>query len=38
MGRMAGPEAMKLGGWQRLNAEYAKRFGVELPGRSSGGK
>jgi hypothetical protein len=22
---------MKFGGWQRLTAEYAKRFGVELP-------
>ena len=26
-----GAEAMKFGGWQRLNAEYAKQFGVELP-------
>jgi len=24
-----GPEAMKFGGWQRLNAEYAKQFGVK---------
>ena len=32
IGRIVGPEAMKFGGWQRLNAEYAKRFGVELPG------
>ncbi len=31
MGRMAGPEAMKFEGWQRLNAEYAQQFGVELP-------
>jgi len=23
---------MKFGGWQRLNAEYAKKFGVETPG------
>jgi hypothetical protein len=22
---------MKFGGWQRLNAEYAKQFGVETP-------
>jgi hypothetical protein len=22
---------MKFGGWQRLNAEYAKQFGVEAP-------
>ncbi|HUA85814.1 MAG TPA: SRPBCC family protein [Bryobacteraceae bacterium] len=27
--RMAGPEAMKFEGWQRLRAEYAKQFGVE---------
>jgi uncharacterized protein YndB with AHSA1/START domain len=32
IGRMVGPEAMKFGGWQRLNAEYAKQFGVEVPG------
>src|SRR6201987_4038469 len=31
IGRMVGPEAMKSGGWQRLNAEYAKQFGVEAP-------
>jgi uncharacterized protein YndB with AHSA1/START domain len=31
LGRMVGPDVMKLGGWQRLNAEYAKQFGVELP-------
>jgi uncharacterized protein YndB with AHSA1/START domain len=29
IGRMAGPEAMKFGGWQRLNAEYAKQFSIE---------
>ena len=29
--RMVGPDAMKFGGWQRLNAEYAKQFGVEPP-------
>ncbi len=23
---------MKFGGWQRLNGEYAKQFGVETPG------
>jgi len=22
---------MKFGGWQRLNAEYAKQFGIETP-------
>ena len=31
IGRIVGPEAMKFGGWQRLNAEYAKQFGVENP-------
>jgi hypothetical protein len=31
IGRIAGPEAMKFGGWQRLNAEYAKQFGIETP-------
>ena len=31
LGRIVGPEAMKFGGWQRLNAEYAKQFGVEPP-------
>jgi uncharacterized protein YndB with AHSA1/START domain len=31
MGRMVGAEAMKFGGWQRLNAEYAKQFGIESP-------
>ncbi len=28
IGRIVGPEVMKFGGWQRLNAEYAKQFGV----------
>ena len=32
IGRIVGPEAMKFG-WQRLNAEYAKQFGVETPNR-----
>jgi uncharacterized protein YndB with AHSA1/START domain len=31
IGRIAGGEAMKFEGWQRLNAEYAKQFGVETP-------
>ncbi len=31
IGRMVGPDAMKFGGWQRLNAEYAKQFGIEPP-------
>jgi hypothetical protein len=31
IGRIVGAEAMKFEGWQRLNAEYAKQFGVETP-------
>jgi uncharacterized protein YndB with AHSA1/START domain len=31
IGRIAGPEAMKFSGWQRLNADYAKQFGIEPP-------
>jgi uncharacterized protein YndB with AHSA1/START domain len=31
VGRIVGPETMKFEGWQRLNAEYAKQFGVETP-------
>lgn len=31
IGRTAGPEVMEFDGWQRLNAEYAKQFGVETP-------
>ena len=31
MGRIVGPEAMQFEGWQRLNKEYAKQFGVEAP-------
>jgi uncharacterized protein YndB with AHSA1/START domain len=31
IGRIAGPETMKFPGWQRLHAEYAKQFGVEIP-------
>ena len=30
IGRIVGAEAMKSG-WQRLNAEYAKQFGIETP-------
>jgi uncharacterized protein YndB with AHSA1/START domain len=33
IGRIVGVDAMKFDGWQRLNAEYAKQFGVETPGR-----
>jgi uncharacterized protein YndB with AHSA1/START domain len=29
LGRIVGPEVMKFDGWQRLNAEYARQFGVE---------
>jgi uncharacterized protein YndB with AHSA1/START domain len=36
IGRIAGIEAMKFGGWQRLNAEYARQFGVVPPGRPTG--
>ena len=32
IGRIVGPEAMKFGGCQRLNAEYAKQFGIPTPG------
>jgi uncharacterized protein YndB with AHSA1/START domain len=32
IGAVAGIDAMKFQGWQRLNAEYAKQFGVEIPG------
>jgi uncharacterized protein YndB with AHSA1/START domain len=31
VGRIAGADAMKFEGWQRLNAEYAKQFGVQAP-------
>jgi len=30
IGRIVGPDAMKFG-WPRLNAEYAKQFGIEKP-------
>jgi len=29
IGRLAGPDAMKFDGWQRLHGEYAKQFGKE---------
>ncbi len=32
LGRIVGPDAMKVGGWQQLHAEYAKQFGVETAG------
>jgi uncharacterized protein YndB with AHSA1/START domain len=28
IGRIVGADAIKFGGWQRLNAEYAKQFGL----------
>jgi len=31
IGRRVGPETMKFPGFQRLHAEYAKQFGVEMP-------
>ena len=31
IGRIAGADAVKFGGWQRLTAEYAKQFGTEAP-------
>ena len=32
MGRLAGADAMKIGSWKRLTAEYADQFGAEAPG------
>jgi uncharacterized protein YndB with AHSA1/START domain len=31
IGRIVAGDALKFGGWQRLNGEYAKQFGVEAP-------
>ena len=31
IGRIAGPDAMKVPGWQQLHADYAKQLGVEMP-------
>ena len=33
IGRIAGGDAVQFSGWQRLNAEYAKQFGIETPNR-----
>jgi uncharacterized protein YndB with AHSA1/START domain len=33
IGAIAGADAMKLAGWQRLVAEYSKQFGSETPSR-----
>ena len=32
IGRIAGAQAMKLDGWQRLRAEYEKQFGIDAAG------
>ncbi len=32
--RIVGGEAMQFDGWQRLNTEYAKQFGIEMPNRT----
>ena len=31
IGRIVGPDAAKFEGWQRLNKEYAKEFGIASP-------
>jgi uncharacterized protein YndB with AHSA1/START domain len=31
IGRIAGGDATKFAGWQRLNAEYAEQFGIKAP-------
>jgi hypothetical protein len=31
IGRICGGDAMKFASWQRLNAEYARQFGIEAP-------
>ena len=31
IGRMVGSDATKFGGWQKLNGEYAKQFGIKTP-------
>jgi uncharacterized protein YndB with AHSA1/START domain len=31
IGRIAGGDATKFAGWQRLNAEYARQFGTKAP-------
>jgi len=35
IGRRVGAALMKYDGWQRLHAEYARQFGVEIPNWSS---
>src|SRR4051812_13249179 len=36
VGRIVGADALKVEGWRRLNAEYARQFGVEPPSWSTG--
>ncbi len=36
IGRIVGPDAMKVGGWQRLHAEYVKHLGIESPAGAPG--
>ena len=31
IGRMVGAGALQFDGWQQLNTEYARQFGVETP-------
>src|SRR5262249_13219500 len=31
IGRLVGRDAREVVGWKRLNAEYAKQFGIETP-------
>ena len=31
IGRIVGPDAIKFGSWQKLNAEYSQQFGIEKP-------
>jgi uncharacterized protein YndB with AHSA1/START domain len=38
IGRMVGMDALSFGGWQRLNTEYARQFGVKAPDWSSRAK
>ena len=33
LGRIVAGDAMKFAGWQRLNAEYARQFGIETDGK-----
>jgi hypothetical protein len=33
IGHLVGADVMKFAGWQRLNAEYAKQFGIKTPSR-----